>query len=100
MAARSGCRVYVAFAATSPVLAAVQRETPAAIQAGLRQTLGALPAPRPGPRPDPEIGARLLSAVTDGLAFDAVSAPGSLARADLETALETYLDRLLPSDQD
>ncbi|MGW2743795.1 TetR family transcriptional regulator C-terminal domain-containing protein [Streptomyces sp. NPDC001450] len=44
------CRVYVAFAAraaTSPVLAAVQREALAAIHAELRQALGAVP-PAPG----------------------------------------------------
>ncbi|MFI1363357.1 TetR family transcriptional regulator C-terminal domain-containing protein [Streptomyces griseochromogenes] len=78
------CRVYVAFAAraaTSPELAAVRRETPAAIRAELRQTLSVLPAPPRGPRPDPEVEARLLLAVVDGLLFDAVSAPGTLSRA-------------------
>ncbi|MFF5012280.1 TetR/AcrR family transcriptional regulator [Streptomyces sp. NPDC001165] len=96
------CRVYVAFAAraaTSPVLAAVQRETLAAIHAELRQVLSAVPAPRRGPRPDPEVEARLLLGVTNGLVFDAVSAPGTFTLADLETALDTYLDRLFPGDR-
>jgi AcrR family transcriptional regulator len=93
------CRVYVAFAAraaTSPDLAAVQRETLAAIHAELRQALRAEPASRPGARLDPDVEARMLPAVTDGLVLDAVSAPGTLGRADLETALDAYLDRLLP----
>jgi hypothetical protein len=29
--------------------------------------------------------------------FDAVSAPGTLTPADLEAALDAYLDRLLPA---
>ncbi|WP_208897941.1 TetR family transcriptional regulator C-terminal domain-containing protein [Streptomyces incarnatus] len=95
------CRVYVAFAAraaTSPHLAAVQRETLAAVHAELRQALSSAPAPRSGPPLDPEVEARLLLAVVDGLMLDAVSAPGVLTRAELESALDTYLDRLTPGD--
>lgn len=93
------CRVYLAFAAraaTSPALAAVQAETLSAIHADLQQALSpAGTARRQGP--DTAVEARLLLAVVDGLMFDAVSAPGTLAPADLEAALDAYLNRLLPA---
>src|SRR5215472_6507627 len=83
------CRVYLAFAAraaTSPALAAVQRETLSAIYADLEQALTAAAARHPGPAPDTVVEARLLLAVVDGLVFDAVSAPGTLTPADMEAA--------------
>ena len=96
------CRVYLAFAAraaTSPSLAAVQRETLSAIYADLEQALRAAATARNrGPALDTALEARLLLAVVDGLMFDAVSAPGTLTRAHLEAALDAYLDRLLPAD--
>jgi hypothetical protein len=58
----------------------VQRETPAAVHAELRQALSSAPAPRSGPPLDPVAEARLLLAVVDGLMLDA------------------YLDRLMPGD--
>ena len=95
------CRVYLAFAAraaTSPALAAVQAETLSAIHAELQQVLTAATAAHPmGAVPDTTQQARLLLAVVDGLMFDAVSAPGTLTPADLEAALDAYLDRLLPA---
>jgi AcrR family transcriptional regulator len=95
------CRVYLAFAAraaTSPALAAVQQETLSAIHADLQQVLSAAATARPrGRAPDTVVEARLLLAVVDGLMFDAVSAPGTLTPADLEAALDVYLDRLLPA---
>ena len=96
------CRVYLAFAAraaTSPALAAVQRETLSAIQAELEQALStAVTARSHGPGIDTALEARLLLAVADGLMLDAVSAPGTLNPSDLEAALDAYLDRLLPED--
>lgn len=96
------CRVYLAFAAraaTAPALAAVQKETLSAIQAELEQALSAAIAARNrGPALDTVLEARLLLAVVDGLMFDAVSAPGTLTPAELETALDTHLDRLMPAD--
>jgi AcrR family transcriptional regulator len=94
------CRVYLAFAAraaTSPALAAIQAETLSAIHAELQQALSALAACPGGAVPDTAMQARLLLAVVDGLMFDAVSAPGTLTPADLEAALDAYLDRLLPA---
>jgi len=95
------CRVYLAFAAraaTTPALAALQREALSAIQAELEQALSAATAARTrGPGLDTVLEARLLLAVVDGLMFDAVSAPGTLTPADLEAALDTHLDRLLPA---
>ena len=95
------CRVYLAFAAraaTTPALAAVQREALSAIQAELEQALSVATAARnPGPGLDTALEARLLLAVVDGLMFDAVSAPGTLTPADLEAALDAHLDRLLPA---
>jgi AcrR family transcriptional regulator len=95
------CRVYLAFAAraaTSPALAAIQAETLSAIHAELQQALSTPAAARRGGAvPDTALEARLLLAVVDGLMFDAVSAPGTLTPADLEAALDAYLDRLLPA---
>ena len=93
------CRVYLAFAAraaTSPALAAVQQETLSAIHADLQQVLTAATTARTRrTATDTVVEARLLLAVVDGLMFDAVSAPGTLTPADLEAALDAYLDRLL-----
>ncbi|MFC5183557.1 TetR/AcrR family transcriptional regulator [Actinomadura harenae] len=92
------CRVYLAFAAraaTSPGLAAVQEETLTAIRADLRQALAGTAGADHG-RATLETEARLLLAVVDGLMFDAVTAPGTLAPAELEAALDTYLDRIAP----
>ena len=93
------CRVYLAFAAraaTSPALAAVQQETLSAIHADLQQVLTAATTARTRrTATDTVVQARLLLAVVDGLMFDAVSAPGTLTPADLEAALDAYLDRLL-----
>jgi AcrR family transcriptional regulator len=98
----SECRVYLAFAAraaTSPALAAVQAETLSAIHAELQQALSDAAAARhQGPALDAALQARLLLAVVDGLMLDAVSAPGTLTPADLEAALDAYLDQLLPAD--
>jgi AcrR family transcriptional regulator len=95
------CRVYLAFAAraaTTPALAAVQHKTLSAIHAELEQALStASMASNRGLELDAALEARLLLAVADGLMFDAVSAPGALAPAELEAALDAYLDRLLPS---
>lgn len=94
------CSVYLAFAAraaTSPALAAVQKETLSAIHADLQQALSVAAQDRP-PGLDTALEARLLLAVVDGLMFDAVSAPGTLIPAELEVALDAYLDRLLPAD--
>ena len=95
------CRVYLAFAAqaaTSPALAAVQQETLSAIHADLQQVLTAATTARTRrTATDTVVEARLLLAVVDGLMFDAVSAPGTLTPADLEAALDAYLDRLLPA---
>jgi AcrR family transcriptional regulator len=94
------CRVYLAFAAraaTAPVLAAVQQETLAVIHADLKQALTAATQDR-APGLDTALEARPLLAVADGLMFDAVSAPGTLTPAELEAALDAYLDRLLPAD--
>jgi AcrR family transcriptional regulator len=94
------CRVYLAFAAraaTAPALAAVQQETLSAIYAELEQALRAVVAARDGGAGlDTALEARLLLAAVDGLMFDAVSAPGTLTPAELEAALDAYLDRLLP----
>jgi len=96
------CRVYLAFAAraaTSPSLAAVQRETLSAIYADLEQALrAAAAAPSRRANSDTALEARLLLAVADGLMLDAVSAPGTLTPAELEAALDAHLDRLLPAD--
>lgn len=96
------CRVYLAFAAraaTSPSLAAVQRETLSAIYADLEQALrAAAAAPSRRADADTALEARLLLAVADGLMLDAVSAPGTLTPAELEAALDAHLDRLLPAD--
>ena len=96
------CRVYLAFAAraaTSPSLAAVQRETLSAIYADLEQALrAAAAAPSRRANSDTALEARLLLAVADGLMLDAVSAPGTLTPAELEAALDAHLDRLLPVD--
>ena len=92
-------RVYLAFAAraaTAPALAAVQQETLSAIHADLQQVLTAATTARTRrTATDTVVEARLLLAVVDGLMFDAVSAPGTLTPADLEAALDAYLDRLL-----
>jgi hypothetical protein len=86
-------------AAASPALAAVQQETLSAIHADLHQALTAAATARHrGPAADSAVEAWLLLAVVDGLMFDAVSAPGTLTPADLEAALDTYLDRLLPAN--
>jgi AcrR family transcriptional regulator len=96
------CRVYLAFAAraaTAPALAAVQQETLSTILADLQQALSAATTARGrGPALDVALEARLLLAVVDGLMFDAVSAPGTVTPAELEAALDAYLDRLLPAD--
>jgi AcrR family transcriptional regulator len=96
------CRVYLAFAAraaTSVPLAAVQRETLAAIYADLEQALSTAAATlTAGRQIDVALEARLLLAVVDGLMLDAVSAPGTLTPARLEDALEAYLDRVLSPD--
>jgi AcrR family transcriptional regulator len=95
------CRVYLAFAAraaTSPALAAVQKETLCAIYADLEQALHAAATTQNREAGlDTALEARLLLAVADGLMLDAVSAPGTLTPAELEAALDAHLDRILPA---
>ncbi|WP_186768260.1 TetR/AcrR family transcriptional regulator [Streptomyces qinzhouensis] len=95
------CRVYLAFAAratTSPTLAAIQNATLTGIHEELRQTLASLPDPPPGlPALHPARDARLLLALVDGLMFDSVTAPTALPPAAAAEALDTYLERILPS---
>jgi hypothetical protein len=77
----------------------VHAETQAAIHSELQQALSATAAARHRrPAPDATLQARLLLAVVDGLMLHAVSAPGTLTPAELQAALDAYLDQLLPPD--
>jgi hypothetical protein len=77
----------------------VQKDTLSAIHAELAQALSAAATAEDlGPALDAALEARLLLALADGLMFDAVSAPGMLAPAELEAALDAHLDRLPLAD--
>jgi BetI-type transcriptional repressor, C-terminal len=69
-----------------------------AIHAELQEALSAAAtAHRRGRGPDTVVEARLLLAVADGLMFDAGQRPRHADPAELEAALDAYLDRLLPT---
>lgn len=95
-------RIMLAFAtraASSPGLAAIQRDVLGEIHEALSEAFARAADGRAGAA-EVKRAAHVAIAAADGLALHAVSAPGWISRRQLAAALELLLERLVPETTD